>query len=367
MNPLLLSKLTLVIPTYNRPSYALRCMRYWSGQSLTVHVMDGSPLPISFDRLDGLAGNIHYHHLPVSFIERLEAALGLVDTEYVTIGGDDEFFLPSGLAACISELDSQPALVSCMGRCLRFAHAGKRVIGNADYLSMEDYSILQSDPVDRMVAHMSSYTCSTIYSVVRAPVWHRAFLTFVKKEFPVYAIGELQVELAICYQGKSRVLPVLMWMRSGEAPPTRGTDLSLCPEKTFESWWLDPAKKAERAEFLAIMGATLAEKGVSAEGISAGVQKSLDVYLHASVEKRLNLSRRGAFQKLKAKAVGYLSSSLRAVAKNALRPLFKSLRHTPTPLMKAAKTLAATGVQVDFEELAKIESIVLAFHAQKYK
>jgi glycosyltransferase domain-containing protein len=326
--------------------------------------MDGSPLPISSDRLAGLAGNIHYHHLPVSLVERLETAIGLISTEYVTIGGDDEFFIPSGLEACISELDLQPELVSCMGRCLRFEYAAKGVIGNADYLRMEDYSILQRDPVDRMVAHMSAYTCSTIYSVVRSPVWQRSFLTFVKKEFPVYAIGELQVELAICYQGKSRVLPVLMWMRSGEAPPTRGTDPSLCPEKTFASWWIDPSKKTERAEFLAIMGATLAENGAIAEEISAGVKISLDIYLHSSVERRLSLSRRGAFQKLKTKAVGYLPPPLKVIARNTLRPFFKSLRHAPRPIMKAAKMLAATGVQVDFEELAKIESIVLLFHSK---
>jgi glycosyltransferase domain-containing protein len=363
MNNRFLSKLTLIIPTYNRQLYAQRSMRYWSGQGVTVHVMDGSPLPISPGNLDGFAENIHYHHVPVSVLERLEMSLEMVATEYVAIGGDDEFYIPSGLGACISELDAQPDLVSCMGRCLGFEYTAKGVTGGVEYLRMEDYSILQSDPIDRMVAHMNPYTCSTIYSVIRSPVWQRSFLTFLKKEFPVYAIAELQIELAISYQGKSRVLPVLMWMRSGELPPTRREEPSLIPENTFENWWLDPAKETERAEFLAIMGNTLAEDGAVAAEISAGVKMALDAYLCGSVQERSDMPRRGVIQELRARAVRYLPAPCKSIVKSALRPFVKSLRPTSRPIMEAAKNLAATGVQVDFEELSKIATIVSEFHA----
>lgn len=359
----LLSKLSLVIPSYDRPSFALRSMRYWSGQGVAVHIIDGSPTPISPSDLDGFAGNIHYHHLPASFIQRLEASFGYLDTEYVALAGDDEFFVPSGLEACIAELDSQPELVSCMGRCLRFNHTVEGVWGNADYLAMESYTVLQSDPIERMVAHMHPYTCSTVYSVVRTPVWRRAVSTYTRKEFPVYAIGELQIELAICYQGKSRVLPELTWLRSSEVSPTRGTDISLAPANTFANWWSDPAKNAEHAEFLAIMGVTLAEGTAVPAEIEAGVKTALDAY-HAYGQALSSRRRTGAVQQFKAKATEHLPGSLKALARKALYPFMKSLRHAPRPILEAARELAATGVRVDFEEVAKIESIVSTFHAK---
>lgn len=324
-----------------------------------MHVLDGSALPISTYLLNGLDRNIHYHHLPISFSARLEKSFEFIDTDYVVLGGDDEFFIPNGLNACISELEAKPELVSCMGRCLRFDHADKTVIGWPDYLVMENYSVSQSNSVDRMVAHMSPYTCSTIYSVVRFPVWRIAFLSFVKREFPVYSLAELQIELAICYQGKSVVLPVLMWLRSSEAPPTRGTDPSLVPENTFMNWWLDPSNDLERAEFLALMGSTLVKPGDIAADVSAGVEKALDVYVQA----RLNIPTARFTGKLKQRMIRNLPLPLKTILKIIFRPFVKALRFAPMPIMKAAAVLASTGVRVDFKELSKIEAIVAAFHA----
>jgi len=100
----LLSKLTIVIPTYNRQSYALRNMRYWSGRGAIVHVIDGSPVTISKDDLVGLADNIHYHHHPNSLYERFKYSLQLIRTDYSALLSDDEFFLPSASEVCINEL-----------------------------------------------------------------------------------------------------------------------------------------------------------------------------------------------------------------------------------------------------------------------
>src|SRR3989344_4065841 len=99
----LLSKLTLVIPTYNRQRYVLRNMRYWSGSMVAVHVLDGSEQPILAEEMVGLAANVNYHYLPIPILERLQRAVDLVQTEYVALLGDDEFFVPNALQACISE------------------------------------------------------------------------------------------------------------------------------------------------------------------------------------------------------------------------------------------------------------------------
>ena len=363
MNNSILSKLTLVVPTYKRHSYALRTMRYWSGRGATVHVMDGSPMPLSASELAGLSGNIHYHHLPLSLVERMKYSLGLIETEYTAMMGDDEFYIPSALESCMRELESEEDLVSCMGRCILFNYTTRgRVVGKMSYTKMENYAILHDDPVERMVAHMDQYTCSTIYSVVRSPVWQRSMLTLVQKEFPVFAIGEYQFEMAVCYQGKSRVIPELMWMRSGEKPPIRGKDLSLIPKNTSMKWWLNPSKEDEHAEFLTIMGTTLAETEDKATEIAAGVKKAFDVF----VQGQLNKSKSGKIRDFMVKIGPYLPVPLKSILRPILRPVITFLLNDgiERPLLETVKDLAATGVKVDFEELSKIQSIVSAFHTK---
>jgi len=363
MNNSLLSKLTLVMPTYKRQSYALRNMRYWSGRVATVHVMDGSPSAISASELVGLAGNIHYHYLPISLFRRIEHSLGLIETEYAAMMGDDEFYIPSALEACMRELESQVELVSCMGRCIVFSYTPRGgVVGKMGYTKMENYSILQDDPIERMVAHMDPYTCSTSYSVVRSPVWQRSMLTSVQKEFPAFAITEYQFELAVCYQGKSKVIPELMWMRSGEMPPIRGRDPSLIPKNTSMKWWLDPSKEVEHTEFLTIMGTTLAETEDKATEIASGVKMAFDVF----VQGQLNKPRSGKARDFMVKIAPYLPAPLKSILRPTLRPVVKLLLNDgiERPLLEAAKDLAATGVKIDFEEVSKIQSIVSAFHVK---
>src|SRR3989344_526322 len=109
----LLSKLTLVIPTYNRQRYVLRNMRYWSGSMVTVHVLDGSEQAIPPQEMAELTANINYHNLPIPLLDRFRKAVGLVQTEYAALMADDEFFLPDALQACIRELEVDETLVSC--------------------------------------------------------------------------------------------------------------------------------------------------------------------------------------------------------------------------------------------------------------
>jgi glycosyltransferase domain-containing protein len=359
VNSNLLSKLTIVIPTYNRQSYALRNMRYWSDYGATVHVLDGSSLAISELELASLTNKICYHHLPISISERLKLAVDFVVTEYSVMMGDDEFFVPSALESCISELDSNPELVSCMGRCLAFNNSLNGVVGWIAYPEMEDYAILQDDPMQRMVAHMNPYTCSTIYAVTRTPVWKMAMSTIGRREFSPFNLNEIQFELVICYQGKSKVIPTLLWLRSSENVPIR--DLEKMPrDKNYlvEGWWLNTSKKAEHIEFLKIMSDALAKNDDQVKRVIVGVVQGIDSYVHERLALMTTRS------KLRAK----VSSLLPEVIKSIMRNLRNRVRpaHNPTnfnsPLSIAANNLHNRGVEVDFEALAAIEAIVMAFH-----
>ena len=60
----LLSELTILIPTYNRPLELERAIEYWRDTPVTVHILDGSENPwFPIGTLQN-APTITYHHMP---------------------------------------------------------------------------------------------------------------------------------------------------------------------------------------------------------------------------------------------------------------------------------------------------------------
>lgn len=364
-NKQILSKLTLVILTYQRPEYALRNIRYWSGRGARLLVLDGSPDPLSADALQGLSDTVEYIHGHTSLVDRFRIALTLVNTPYTALLGDDEFFLPSALVASIEALEAEPDLVACMGQAIGFGISNPpEVNGFSVYPKHAGYEITSNSPGTRMHAHMGDYACSTIYSVVRTESWKRAFAIFVAKEFPVYAIGELQFELAISYFGKSRVIPVLHWLRSFETESVEGTEEdnpSLDRKNIFHEWWSAPDKGEFRKEFLRDASVALAQTdGRDVMAVSKEIEVAMDAYA--------NLCLGQIRQNLRTQLKSYLPDSVINAIRSVLRAyrLFTCRDPTSkhkTPLQLAAQQMAIKGMQVNYDELSEVIDIIKNFHA----
>jgi len=354
-----LSRLTLVIPTYTRQAYALRNMRYWSGRGPVVHVLDGSPDAIAEPELRVLEANIHYHHLPVGINERLSFVLNLIDTEYTALLSDDEFFIPSALAACIAELDVERDMVACGGRSLWFSQSIYGVVGGPAYITQTNYAVTMNDPVERMIYHMRSYTCSTIYAVLRFEAWARIIRIMVQKEFSVYAMGEIQFELAACCLGKSKVIQSLMWLRSRENPQLTGTSISLNPNNRIWDWWGDFAYAQEHIEFIELMSNGLTSSANEIPGLRDGVVQAIDAYVDAC---RYDVEKNGIHSLLTFVRFA-IPKNLKEILKLVVFP-YRYIKGDSAPLLTAAKEISQSGVTVDFDELAN--TIIPAIKATKH-
>lgn len=228
-----LSRLTLVTPTYNRQRFALRSMQFWSGKGAHLIMLDGSSQPISQECLVGLGDNIQYVWMPVSLEERLRKATQMVDTEYVVMLADDEFFLPSALEACVEYLNDNLDTVAAVGRCANFWPSRYQLKANQRYPFWQ--SLAQNDPRDRILHHASAYQASSCYAVARAKPWTLCLQTAAAMKFSTpYAI-EIQIEFMMTYMGKIKILDDLMWLRSGENHPVQfsGWDRKL----EFHQWY----------------------------------------------------------------------------------------------------------------------------------
>jgi len=133
----LLSKLTILIPTYNRPLELERAIEYWRDIPVTVHILEGSQKP--YFPIGTLTRNpkaISYHHLPNksedgianNYSDRLNYGLSIVDTEFTAFIGEDDFFLLSGLIKALKILVECEQVDSVMGRNINFEKNTQPVI-----------------------------------------------------------------------------------------------------------------------------------------------------------------------------------------------------------------------------------------------
>ena len=98
----LLSELTIIIPTYNRPRELERSIEYWRDCPVTVHILDGAPKPcFEIGRIANGIAKINYHSLPTkanekfmqNYAERIIEGMSFVTSKYAALLADDDFLL----------------------------------------------------------------------------------------------------------------------------------------------------------------------------------------------------------------------------------------------------------------------------------
>lgn len=337
------SKLTILILSLNRQDLALRSMHYWDRVGPSVLVVDGSLRPVDPSALRGLSSRIQYLHRPVGFYARISEAITLVKSKYVMFACDDEFYIPSALLQCINEMDANSHLVACCGRAIRFSVKDHSVFGSRIYSRLGKYSLCHDDPSSRVLYHMENYVPSLFYAVSRTEPWLVSWRHIIAREFPVYAISEIQLELCMSFAGKSKVIDRLMWLRSyGEADAIRGTDISLRPAHTVPLWWSNKDNNCDQADFLAIMNAAYQEL----RPIGTGVVNFREL-LSSAVEV----------------FIGFLSSRKSSAASLELI----KRESVVAPLKQLVGDIESEGVHIDHSELDYVAQLIQNFHKGRMK
>jgi|688.fasta_scaffold55566_3 glycosyltransferase domain-containing protein len=353
LNSHLLKKLTIVIPTYNRHAFMLRNMQYWSGKSVTVIYLDGSKKAIDPSFLTRIGTNIKYIHNPIGVCERILSSISFVVTEYVMLGCDDEFYIVSALKNCLIKLNSDPHFVTCFGRALGFGWYSNSVIGFNAYNKLKNLILDDQSSISRLRKHFSNYVPAHIYAITRSSIWKIAVKAIYSKEYNFYASVEIQMEFLLCYAGKSLVIPELLWLRSDECIPLHGTSDHTNPSRTFIKWWFDKDKEKEKNDFIARMeNACRQFNELNKKNYIVDINNILETYIQS--QKTFLFFR----------VYKYLPNSIRTIIKKIFK-IFGNDLTKKTLLIDSAISLEATGVRVDFNELAVIEKKIISFYKNK--
>lgn len=348
------NNLTIVIPSFNRHEFLLRTMLFWANTGFKVIVVDGSSVKLD-SSLVPINNNISYYHIKMGWGRRLLFAASKIETDYVIMASDDEYYVPSGLKSLVEFLDINTDYSSCIGRCLGFEIDENKLFGVSQYPKLNGYSVLSNDPASRVKNHMEDYVMSLVWSVTRTPVWKLAAETYASEEFRLFCQAELQFEMILAFAGKSKVLPVLTWLRSiGENNPIANTEPSLDSSSPMNVFWRESKRLHEAEQFLNVMTNTFmllrkGDKKYCHNAVSAGCEAYCQW-----VDSR-NLIYRSRLRKIMNNIPASLKSSLRRI----MSQIEKNKRIN---IVSAAKRLENEGVFVDYEAVKIVEKSLFSFY-----
>jgi glycosyltransferase domain-containing protein len=224
-------------------------MKYWSNQNVNIFIIDGSEKPLDKKKIRKVGKNIKYFYKPIGLFKRLLFAAKLVKTDFVMLGTDDEFFLTSALNSCLIELYRNKDLVTCGGVAIRYGLDKNFIYGLDCYSGLRGLYLNDETSKLRIEKHFSNYVPAHIYSITRTKIWKIIAADIFSHEYNFYSSAELQLEFLMCYAGKNKIIPELMFLRSNENQPIRGTSPVMNVLNTKKKWWYDFNYASERNKF----------------------------------------------------------------------------------------------------------------------
>lgn len=361
-----LEKVTIVIPSYERQDYLLRQLIYWYGSGIKLIILDGSSLSLPQNILEFISSwkNITYLHLPISIEARVNQAINYINTPYVALLSDDEFFLKGALKNLVIKLDEDRELSGCIGQSVEFSFDknNKKVKYNKGYPHWE-YSVNHDSIKKRIIYAMSQYNAATAYGLYRKDVWQNGWGDI--KKYSCGYTSEMYQALVTYISGKYIATDELYWLRSSENIPieTKEWDRKL----RFHEWWKDKKYQLEKEEFLIrleniILMHDKVSKKEAREIILSAVKVYLDFcdsYFKISWKMRLRLLivkfikiflPKKLFQKLKSRF---------GLKHNIQKPLYQNVKY---PWLEFTQS---NNIEENQKEMIEIEELIKEFHLLK--
>ena len=184
----LLSELTIVIPTYNRPLELERAIEYWRDLPVTVHILDGSEKPWFPIGILPETLNIFYHHFPQivdedwkdNYIRRMKFASELCSSSFAALCSDDDFFTVDGLKVSLKSLRDDTCDVVLGNSAQYLFRNGKFDWKRVNFTWRSEEASLSHD---FSVRNGSTRRGSTIYGIFKSHFWKELRLSSVEEKF----------------------------------------------------------------------------------------------------------------------------------------------------------------------------------------
>ena len=257
----LLSELTIVIPTYNRPLELERAIEYWRDIPVTVHILDGSEKPWFPVGVLPSASKITYHHFPSqnssgpleNYLLRIKFGTELSKTKYSALCADDDVFLFNGLVDAIKVLESNDSLDSVIGQNSRYLKVHPDVLWFERGIVIHDSERCNLEVSRRLlcVPEIANYY-SNYYGIFKTQVWIQIFQTQASCKFKFPISCEFLVHLLISILSRNFIIDSQLWVTNKATPG--GTNLR---QIGFGDWLNGRESRGEVKEFISILSKSM--------------------------------------------------------------------------------------------------------------
>lgn len=274
------ARITIMVPTLNRPAFVERLVRYYADQNFTGRLLIGdSSTPENAARCRAAVAGVA-DRLDVEYVDlyqqgcnaSMAALAARIDTPYATYIGDDDFIIPAAISAAIAFLDGHPDYVSATGQARNFVLRDGLALGQAIMKGpYPQRSIENETAMERLAWLLFEYT-PTIFAVHRTDAWRLMWEKTLATPDRTFG-SELLPCCLSAVLGKSKQLDDLYLMRQSH-------------EVTYHlpgrlDWLGDAAWAPSFHTFVE----TLADHIVRIDGVSrdeamAGVKRWFHYYLH---------------------------------------------------------------------------------------
>ena len=357
-----LEKLSIVILTYGRHDFVRRQIDYWSNSPVTIHIVDGSPDPIRQKDLENLSTNIKYHHINDDYFARMRAAIELVETPYVAMLADDDFFLTAGLIESIRRLEADPKLFGVVGRAMYFFFQRGKVLGNQTHAQSGNYP----DAINTGIARLNNLyhegkVGGLAFGVYRSEGWRSAVRSTYAKTYSCAYVYDSFLRTMLTYLGEIKVSESLVWLCSGENPPIKN-ESSFNRKVDLIDWFNNIEYAEEVVDYkVRLTEALFAEGKDSREAIERSVN-----YVVSTLESRYQVKaqqRTSIAKRIPVLVQRYVPKTIKDFGKDYLPlKLKKILDWQNFTLSEVFEQMKTRGIVYDDVEVDRVIALIKDFH-----
>jgi glycosyltransferase domain-containing protein len=220
-----LDAITLIVPTYNRPTHLTRLLNYYARKNVNLHflILDSSQMEFRSSNkttVSRLGAQARYMDFPssISVAMKLYEGLKLVDTPYCAFCADDDLVFIEGLSQAASHLQNNPDYVSVDGIYLNFTQQQQIFDIHVEYAAK---GISAQDPGARILKGYQKYE-SLFYGVFRTSQAVNIFSGV--SQVPTLHYQELFQTTSALLLGKTMRLPIFYAARQSCHPADPARD-----------------------------------------------------------------------------------------------------------------------------------------------
>lgn len=274
------ARITLLIPTMNRPEFLIRLMRYYRTLGFQGYICIGDSsdtrrLEQTRQALEEFRDKLKIVHREYPHANTSECMVRLLDsvsTPYVVFVADDDFLVPSALGKFALFLDNHPDYNSVHGLGIAIRLQPSGVYGQVASIVPYQQPVIEAESASqRLLDHLSNYGV-TLFSVHRIESWREMF-----QDTSSMADWAFTNELLPCclsvIQGKVKELDCLYLVRQGH-------DQRRVTIPAGGRWTESPDYLPSYRVFCARLASELARRdGISRDKAQALVEQAFSTFL----------------------------------------------------------------------------------------